>query len=225
MRKRLVASHRMGVTNFIRTEWDDTKKEFVKKVFNYPLGRPGYGQDDSTGSAYYGDTYEVPYANFNKADKYPHDRDAGKGLPGHGEAPTGYVEATGPISPITKRKVVGLALFPEAVALTQEYSNIITDTGKTRGKFTEIAWDIKYDAHVIPQLAAGIIPIVSIDDDVDYAVPVSLQGGGNMTVEPKAGSIFETETKITNDSTEPITTTGTTEVTNSATNPVNVKEI
>ena len=32
LRTKLIASHRMGVNNFIRTEWDDTQKKFVKKV-------------------------------------------------------------------------------------------------------------------------------------------------------------------------------------------------
>lgn len=168
-RTRLIASYRMGVMNFIKRVWNNTTKEFEKHVTNYSLGK-------ATSSDYYGEAYEVPFENFNKYHDYPNgDPGAGRGLPSADDVPVGWTgeTATGPIAPITKRKVVGLALYPQAVALSQEYSGMYTDTGNTRGKFTEVCWDVKYECWVLPQYSLGVIPIVDIDDSIDVAIPVS----------------------------------------------------
>lgn len=41
-----------------------------------------------------------------------------------------------------------------------------TDRGKTRGKFTELVFDIKHDAWVIPQYSHGILLIVDAEENV-----------------------------------------------------------
>lgn len=168
-RTRLIASYRVGVPNFIRRVWNSTTKEYEKHVRNYPLGK-------ATSSDYYGEAIEVPFENFNKYHDYPNgDPGAGRGIPSADDVPTGWtgVTTTGPIAPITKRKVVGLALYPQAVALSQEYSGMYTDEGNTRGKFTEVCWDVKYECWVLPQYSLGVVPILDINDTVTADIPVS----------------------------------------------------
>lgn len=120
--------------NFVRTDWDEDTSTFVKKTINYPLGKI----DESD---YYGEPIEVPFENLNKHQEYPDGNPgAGRGIPSADDVPTGWtgVTTTGPVAPITKRRVVGLAVYPQAVSLSQEYSNMVTDEGKTRGQFTEV---------------------------------------------------------------------------------------
>jgi hypothetical protein len=40
-----------------------------------------------------------------------------------------------------------------------------TDRGKTRGKFTELVFDVKHDAWVIPQYSHGILLIVDAEEN------------------------------------------------------------
>lgn len=67
-----------------------------------------------------------------------------------------------------------MALYPQAVALSNEFSEIRTEDGGTRGKFTEMVMDIKYDCWVLPQYSLGVVPILDIDDDYEFAIPVSV---------------------------------------------------
>jgi hypothetical protein len=53
-----------------------------------------------------------------------------------------------------------MAVYRPAAQLGQEYGAMETDRGKTRGKFTELVFDVKHDAWVIPQYAHGILLIV-----------------------------------------------------------------
>lgn len=41
-----------------------------------------------------------------------------------------------------------------------------TDRGRTRGKFTELVFDVKHDAWVIPQYSHGILLIVDAEENV-----------------------------------------------------------
>lgn len=158
LRTKLIASHRMGVNNFVRTVWDSAQNKFVKKVYNYPLGETGAVD-------YYGEKLENDFANYKKPNQPINvgTPGAGYGISGKGEG-GGYAEATGPIKPITKHQVIGIALYPKAVAASQMYSNIVTDDGKTRGKFIEMCWDVKYDCWVLDHLSAGVMPIIAIND-------------------------------------------------------------
>jgi hypothetical protein len=50
-----------------------------------------------------------------------------------------------------------------------------TDEGKTRGKFTEMVFDVKYDAWVIEGLSHGIIPIIDAAENTGvFAIPVKV---------------------------------------------------
>jgi len=152
----LIASGRMSQMNFVRTIWDNEAKKFVKKVTNYPLGNPA-------ASPYYGDAIEVE-ADWEQPDAYPF---AG---PGSGY---GLDKATGPVGTPQLRQVIGCAVYKPSAQLSQEYSEMVTDEGRTRGKFTEVAMDIKYDAWVIENLSHGILPIVdAVENTGSFAIPV-----------------------------------------------------
>lgn len=158
--KQLIAAQRVGQMNYVRTEWDAQSGAFVKKVINYPLGNP-------TGAPMYGNAEVVGDATVyaGTGQTYPYtEPGAGYGLPvSKLTAPTG----------ITKQQVIGLALYKPAAQLSQEYSEMITEEGKTRGKFTEMVYDIKYDAWVIESLSHGIMPIVDVVADTKtFAIPV-----------------------------------------------------
>ena len=175
MLKELMEANRMQQLNYVRTVWDNQDKKFKKVVTNYPLGTPTadglYGVDKAevakwedralTGLAgvpvepYYGGTETWPFAK-----------------PGAGY---GLANPTGPSGDITLRQVIGCALFKKAAQLSQEYSGMYTDEGRTRGKFSEMAFDIKYDAWVIEQYSHGILPIVGeFSNDNTFSIPVSI---------------------------------------------------
>lgn len=155
----MAASDRMVRPNFIRTEWDNATKKFKKVVTNYPLGMPG-------ASPYFGDPTEVDYANFGSPDTYPFTE------PGAGY---GLDDPTGPQGTIVRRQVIGMFLYKKAVQTSQEYSSMVTDTGMTRGKFTEMCFDVKYDCWVIESLSQGIIPIIDAKENTgEFAIPVQV---------------------------------------------------
>ena len=164
----LIAANRMSQDNFVRTIWDATNKVFAKVVTNYPLGNP-------SAAPYYGDGVVVD-GGWDAPSTYPF---TGPGM-GYGLLPadgvhTGDKYATGPVGTPVLRQVIGMAVYKPAAQLSQEYSEMVTDEGRTRGKFTEMAMDIKYDAWVIEQYSHGILPIV---DDVEntgtFAIPVKI---------------------------------------------------
>jgi len=156
LQNKLVASDRMGRLNYVRTEWDDTAKKFVKKVTNYPLGQVA-------AAPYFGEAIEVE-GDYGKPETYPFT------APGSGY---GLDNPTGPQGAITRRQVIGMAVYKPAAQLSQEYSNMITDEGRTRGKFTEMVMDVKYDAWVIESLSHGILPIIDAKENVGtFAIPV-----------------------------------------------------
>lgn len=155
----MAASDRMVRPNFIRTIWDNGTKEFKKVVTNYPLGMPG-------ASPYYGDPETMDYEDFGEPTTYPFTE------PGAGY---GLKEPSGPQGTIVRRQVIGMFLYKKAVQTSQEYSSMVTDTGNTRGKFTEACFDVKYDCWVIESLSQGIIPIVDAKENTGtFAIPVKV---------------------------------------------------
>lgn len=180
----LADSDRMNRPNYIKTTWDNQNKVFKKVVTNYPLGMP-------SASDYMGVPIEVASgtddvnAAYSLPATYPWTAPgSGYGLDASGTAvvdpsnpydgPTGY---TGPQGDITRVQVIGLALYKKAAQLSQEYSEMVTGEGGTRGKFTECCMDVKYDAWVIESLSHGIIPIIDEEPNSgEFAIPVKVLG-------------------------------------------------
>lgn len=158
LQNQLAAADRMGRLNYIRTDWDPEKGEFVKTVTNYPLGQPG-------AVPYLGEGIKVG-GDYGKPTTYPFS------APGSGY---GLDNPTGPQGKITRRQVIGLAVYKPAAQLSQEYSEMVTDEGRTRGKFTEMVMDVKYDAWVIESLSHGIMPIIDAKENTgEFAIPVEV---------------------------------------------------
>ena len=92
-----------------------------------------------------------------------------QGYPGQGPKTT-----TGKSGEVQQVKVIGMAVYRPAAQLGEEYGSMETDRGKTRGKFTELVFDVKHDAWVIPQLSHGILLIVDRSaDTADPAIKVT----------------------------------------------------
>lgn len=164
LQNQLAAADRMNRPNYIRTVWDNATGSFKKVVTNYPLGMP-------SASPYFGESHENDYQNYGEPDTYPFT------APGSGY---GLDNPTGPQGAIVRRQVIGCAVYKKAAQLSQEYSEMVTDEGRTRGKFTEMCMDVKYDAWVIESLSHGILPIVDAKENTgDFAIPVEV-------VKPKA---------------------------------------
>jgi len=162
LQNELSEAARTRATNYIGTYFDNGTKEFKNVVTNYPLGMP-------SSVPYYG----VPNAQFEE--------DVDWGVPqGTAQNPTATVSSfpwqgypgqgigqpTGPVGPITRRQVIGMAVYRPAAQLGEEYGAMETDRGKTRGKFTELVFDVKHDAWVIPQYSHGILLIVDSQENV-----------------------------------------------------------
>lgn len=167
----LADSDRMNRPNYITTKWDQATKKYVKVVNNYPLGMPA-------ATDYLGTKLEVtdePNVEYGKPTVYPWTAPgSGYGLGANtaatGSAPNGY---TGPSGSITRVQTIGMALYKKAAQLSQEYSEMVTGEGGTRGKFTECCMDVKYDAWVIESLSHGILPIIDIKENTGtFAIPV-----------------------------------------------------
>lgn len=167
IQKELSESSRTRATNYIGTYFDESTKTFRNIVTNYPLGMPSstpyYGVPESAVEEYDDVNHEyvgdVDWA-VSSLDDFPWQGYPGQGI-GH---------PTGPIAPITRRQVIGMVVYRPAAQLGVEYGNMETDRGKTRGKFTELVFDVKHDAWVIPQLSHGILLIV--DDQENVGNPV-----------------------------------------------------
>lgn len=193
----LADADRMNRPNFVRTVWDATDGMFHKIVTNYPLGMPSaidyLGLPIKVAES---DEGAVPdtHAKLNTADEllyktygvnghdypwaYP---GAGYGFPNgalydlDGDGDIDDAISLGPVGTISRRQVIGLALYQKAAQLSQEYSSMVTDEGKTRGKFTEMVFDVKYDAWVIESLSHGIIPIIDAAENTGvFAIPVKI---------------------------------------------------
>lgn len=172
--RQLIEADRMNRFNFVRTVWNAESGKFENIVTNYPLGMP-------SAAPYYGEAKQLYKGDelhtvFSAEDiDYPFVQEgAGYGLYPKGKGTEG-AQATGPVGDIKKRQVIGIALYRKAAQLSQEYSEMQTDEGKTRGKFTEMVFDVKYDAWVIDNLSAGIMPILETTADestLTFAIPV-----------------------------------------------------
>ena len=191
----LAAAGRVRATNYIGTYFDTTNKVFVNEITNYPLSMP-------SGAPYYGTAqtanestvdWSVPYggtaspATDDAVDNFPW-----MGYPGQGIAsPTGPVLTGLPNSKPVRRQVIGMAVYRPAAQLGEEYGAMETDRGKTRGKFTELVFDVKHDAWVIPQYSHGIILFVDAEDNVGQpAVPVKIVGSETLTMAPSEDAQF-----------------------------------
>jgi hypothetical protein len=156
----LAESQRMRATNYIGTIYDDNTSAFVNIVTNYPgNGNPsnvGANWDTEGAEADDSADFSVGAVATTHLDTFPF-----MGYPGEGlESPTG------PVGPIAQRQVIGMAVYRPAAQLGEEYGAMETDRGKTRGKFTELVFDVKHDAWVIPQYSHGILLIVDAEQNV-----------------------------------------------------------
>ena len=187
--QQLLAADRMNELNFVRTVWvptsGTTPGHFGKVVSNYPLGQPAfngyYGQNavELVGTGDSGSTHGLlyPFGGYNGAIGYPwNGQGAGYGLLPYANGSSGDKYATGAVGSPAKKQVIGLALYKPSAQLSQEYSEMRTEDGGTRGKFTEMVFDIKYDAWVIERLACGILPIVAPASSTapQFGLPVSI---------------------------------------------------
>ena len=168
----LAEAHRMSTNNFVRTTWDAKSGMFKKTLTNYPLGQPMadglYGMESAEVAAGtetdYVSAVDNKY-NYNNAnsENYPFAKPGA----GYGKTPTG------PDGKISLVSTIGCAIYKKAAQLSQEYSEMVTDEGRTRGKFTEMCMDVKYDAWVIESLSHGIMPIIDANTTkATFAIPV-----------------------------------------------------
>ncbi len=172
LQNELSESSRTRATNYIGTYFDNTTKEFRNVVTNYPLSMPSsvpyygapeqaYEEWDPTSGAY------VPPVDWAIPQGTALDPTATvSGFPWQGYPGQGIGNPTGPMGPITRRQVIGMAVYRPAAQLGEEYGAMETDRGKTRGKFTELVFDVKHDAWVIPQYSHGILLIVDSQENV-----------------------------------------------------------
>lgn len=146
----LAESGRTYATNYFGTVYNATTKQFENTLTNYPFGMPA-------GSPYLGNPISEKDPDFSVTtlDDFPW-----QGYPGQGIA-----DPTGPVAPITRRQVIGMAVYRPAAQLGEEYGYMETARGGTRGKFTELVFDVKHDAWVIPQLSHGILLIVDAEEN------------------------------------------------------------
>jgi hypothetical protein len=144
----LAESQRMRATNYIGRYYNTSSHSWVTVVSNYP----GNGNPANVGANWdtvgaHTDTaadFSIATSATTLGDTFPY-----IGYPGQG-----------PVASITLKRVIGMAVYRPAAQLGQEYGAMETDRGKTRGKFTELVFDVKHDAWVIPQFSHGILLIV-----------------------------------------------------------------
>ena len=200
----LAAAQRVRATNYIGTYFDSSNMVFVNEITNYPMSMPA-------GAPYYGTAetkdeslvnWKVPYggtaspATDDAVDSFPW-----QGYPGQGPSTTTGPVLTGlPNTKPVRRQVIGMAVYRPAAQLGEEYGYMETDRGKTRGKFTELVFDVKHDAWVIPQYSHGILLIVDSEDNtgtpavpvriVNDAVTMTPASDAEFTVAPADGSVW-----------------------------------
>lgn len=171
----LAASSRTRATNYIGTVFNPTTKQFENIITNYPIAMP-------SASPYYGlaETAKESTVDWgvSSIDDFPW-----QGYPGQGIA-----EPTGPVGPIVRRQVIGMAVYRPAAQLGEEYGAMETDRGKTRGKFTELVFDLKHDAWVIPQYSAGILLIVDAEENIGTPT-IKVEVVDNDTTDPEVTEI------------------------------------
>jgi hypothetical protein len=156
----LAASQRQRATNYIGTYYDETTHHFVNVVTNYPgNGNPSNVGDVLGAAVVLTDAdFSVGTVSTTHLNTFPFQGWPGQGLPAHDSGLVGAV--TGPAGTVVQKQVIGMAVYRPAAQLGEEYGAMETDRGKTRGKFTELVFDVKHDAWVIPQFSHGILLIV-----------------------------------------------------------------
>lgn len=176
----LAASSRTYATNYFGTIFNEQTHEFENIVTNYPMGMP-------SGSPYFGVglSEKDPDFSVTALEDFPW-----QGYPGQGIA-----NPTGPVGPITRRQVIGMAVYRPAAQLGEEYGYMETDRGGTRGKFTELVFDVKHDAWVIPQLSHGILLIVDAEENVGTPA-IKVESVDNTPVEVTITSITVDPTSL-----------------------------
>ena len=171
LQNELSEAARTRATNYIGTYFDTTTKTFKNIVTNYPLAMPSsvpyYGNAESAQETYDNATHKYTGAvDWTVPNGTAQDPTATvDGFPWQGYPGQGIGQPTGPVGPITRRQVIGMAVYRPAAQLGEEYGAMETDRGKTRGKFTELVFDVKHDAWVIPQYSHGIILIVDSEEN------------------------------------------------------------
>ena len=169
----LAASSRTYATNYFGTIFNEQTKQFENIVTNYPMGMP-------SGSPYFGVGLSETDPDFSVT--------ALEDFPWQGYPGQGIANPTGPVGPITRRQVIGMAVYRPAAQLGEEYGYMETDRGGTRGKFTELVFDVKHDAWVIPQLSHGILLIVDAEENVGTPA-IKVESVDNTPVEVTITSI------------------------------------
>lgn len=149
----LAAAGRTRATNYIGTIFNEETKQFENILTNYPLSMPA-------GAPYYGESESAD------ADAVDWGVTTVEDFPWQGYPGQGIAHPTGPVGPIVRRQVIGMAVYRPAAQLGVEYGAMETDRGKTRGKFTELVFDVKHDAWVIPQYSHGILLIVDAEENI-----------------------------------------------------------
>lgn len=182
LQKELSEAARVRATNYIGTYFNEATKKFENVVTNYPLSMP-------SSVPYYGEANSVNEEDVNWAvtgiDDFPWQGYPGQGIP----------QPTGPAQPIRRAQVIGMAVYRPAAQLGVEYGAMETDRGKTRGKFTELVFDVKHDAWVIPQLSHGILLIV--DSEANVGTPaLKVELVDNDFTEPEVTEVKANPTAI-----------------------------
>lgn len=157
----LAAAQRVRATNYFGTVFNETTKQFENIVTNYPFSLPA-------GSPYLGEA-EVTTGQQTGTAGVLAEPDGSvttlEDFPWMGYYGQGIEDATGPVTPIARRQVIGMAVYRPAAQLGEEYGDMETARGGTRGKFTELVFDVKHDAWVIPQFSHGILLIVDAEEN------------------------------------------------------------
>lgn len=177
----LAEAQRVRATNYFGTVFNETTKEFENIVTNYVGGMPA-------GSPYLGvpESAIDPSFDVQSLADFPW-----QGYPGQGiENPTGPA-AGAP----TRRQVIGMVVYRPAAQLGEEYGNMETERGGTRGKFTELVFDMKHDAWVIPNLSHGILLIVDAEENVGTPA-LKVENVDNTAVDPTITGIDVTSTTV-----------------------------
>ena len=192
LQNELSESARVRATNYIGTYFDNNAKEFKNVVTNYPLAMPSsvpYYGVPVEGQEVYNDSthaYAKPVDwTVSSLGDFPWQGYPGQGIP----------TPTGPVGPIVRRQVIGMAVYRPAAQLGEEYGAMETDRGKTRGKFTELVFDVKHDAWVIPQYSHGILLIVDSQENVGTPT-IKVENVTNPTGEPTITGITVNPTEV-----------------------------
>lgn len=160
LQRELSESARTRATNYFGTIFNPATKQLENILTNYPSSQPA-------ASPYLGveESHIEPDMSVTSLADFPW-----QGYPGQGIA-----NPTGPVGPINRRQVIGMAVYRPAAQLGEEYGAMETDRGRTRGKFTELVFDMKHDAWVIPQFSHGILLIVDAKENTGRpTIPVEV---------------------------------------------------